>query len=200
MLYLFSCVCGVWLNNTTKTILSSSWFQYFAVPCALALGAGSYVEGPHTSYLDALYQLLTVVVWWVGLGVLSSVGLGTGMHSGLLFLFPHIIKVVSCAQACQSLDFQSYGEEFFRSNPHAFTCPESPGTAPTFLGIFLKVWLPCFLWGSGTAIGEIPPYAISLAAAKANEANAAFDEVNERSEYDIVNKMKDWMVGYLKRW
>ena len=32
-------------------------------------------------------------VWWVGLGVLSSVGLGSGMHSGVLFLFPHILKV-----------------------------------------------------------------------------------------------------------
>ena len=36
---------------------------------------------------------LAYVVWWVGLGVLSSIGLGTGMHSGLLFLFPHILKV-----------------------------------------------------------------------------------------------------------
>ena len=34
------------------------------------------------------------VVWWVGLGVLSSVGLGSGMHSGLLFLFPHMLKVI----------------------------------------------------------------------------------------------------------
>ena len=36
---------------------------------------------------------LQFVVWWIGLGVLSSIGLGTGMHSGLLFLFPHILKV-----------------------------------------------------------------------------------------------------------
>ena len=32
-------------------------------------------------------------IWWVGLGILSSIGLGTGMHSGLLFLFPHMLKV-----------------------------------------------------------------------------------------------------------
>lgn len=31
--------------------------------------------------------------WWISLGVLSSIGLGTGMHSGLLFLFPHMLKV-----------------------------------------------------------------------------------------------------------
>ena len=49
-------------------------------------------------------------VWWVGLGVLSSIGLGTGMHSGLLFLFPHMLKVcaggaggagvVKCGSCC----------------------------------------------------------------------------------------------------
>lgn len=36
---------------------------------------------------------LSYTVWWIGLGVLSSIGLGTGMHSGLLFLFPHMLKV-----------------------------------------------------------------------------------------------------------
>jgi hypothetical protein len=41
------------------------------------------------------------IVWWVGLGVLSSIGLGTGMHSGLLFLFPHMLKVGPCNQLQQ---------------------------------------------------------------------------------------------------
>ena len=39
------------------------------------------------------------LVWWLGLGVLSSVGLGTGMHSGLLFLFPYMLKVCLALQA-----------------------------------------------------------------------------------------------------
>ena len=38
---------------------------------------------------------LQYLVWWVGLGVLSSIGLGSGVHSGLLFLFPHMLKVGS---------------------------------------------------------------------------------------------------------
>ena len=45
---------------------------------------------PFVSEAEAWVQYL---VWWVGLGVLSSVGLGAGMHSGLLFLFPHMLKV-----------------------------------------------------------------------------------------------------------
>jgi hypothetical protein len=45
-------------------------------------------------------DMVAYVVWWVGLGVLSSVGLGTGMHTGLLFLFPHILKVSLAADEC----------------------------------------------------------------------------------------------------
>ena len=41
------------------------------------------------------------VAWWFGLGVLSSIGLGTGMHSGLLFLFPHLLKVWPMSPAVQ---------------------------------------------------------------------------------------------------
>eukprot|EP00959_Pyramimonas_sp_CCMP1952_P459979 9479122-Pyramimonas_sp.AAC.1 len=47
------------------------------------------------------------VVWWVGLGVLSSIGLGTGMHSGMLFMFPHILKTVLFAEGCGHTNFDS---------------------------------------------------------------------------------------------
>ena len=50
-----------------------------------------YAESPLVEGTD---HYLEFVVWWVGLGVLSSVGLGSGMHSGMLFLFPHMFQVV----------------------------------------------------------------------------------------------------------
>lgn len=60
-------------------------------------------NNPH-AFCRMLCAVLCVVVaspqewvlyttWWISLGVLSSIGLGTGMHSGLLFLFPHMLKV-----------------------------------------------------------------------------------------------------------
>lgn len=55
-------------------------------------------------------------VWWVGLGVLSSIGLGTGMHSGLLFLFPHMLKV--CMQVCTRVTTQLQHTRF----PHTRRC------------------------------------------------------------------------------
>ena len=37
--------------------------------------------------------LCPVPTWWLLLGVCSSIGIGTGMHTGPLFLFPHIATV-----------------------------------------------------------------------------------------------------------
>ena len=45
------------------------------------------------------------IIYWVGLGVLSSVGLGTGLHTFLLYLGPHIASVTLAAYECSSLDF-----------------------------------------------------------------------------------------------
>ena len=49
--------------------------------------------GQHREELEKVEMWFWYAVWWVGLGILSSIGLGTGMHSGLLFLFPHMLKV-----------------------------------------------------------------------------------------------------------
>lgn len=59
--------------------------------------------GRHTEELGKVELWFWYTVWWVGLGILSSIGLGTGMHSGLLFLFPHMLKVtVSSVKSCCS--------------------------------------------------------------------------------------------------
>lgn len=46
-------------------------------------------------------------------GILSSIGLGTGMHTGLLFLFPHILKVSVAATECGNVDFDSMSDMWF---------------------------------------------------------------------------------------
>jgi hypothetical protein len=48
--------------------------------------------------------------------------------------------------------------------PDPFTCPgHGPDGTATFRHIFLTVFPAGFLWGTGTAMGEIPPYALSRA-------------------------------------
>ena len=54
---------------------------------------------------------------WVGLGVLSSVGLGTGLHTFLLYLGPHIAAVTLAAYECGSTDFPA------PPYPDSIVCP-----------------------------------------------------------------------------
>ena len=59
-------------------------------------------------YPQSIRRLEKQLLWcmyWVGLGVLSSVGLGTGLHTFLLYLGPHIAAVTLAAYECESLDF-----------------------------------------------------------------------------------------------
>ena len=95
-------------------------------------------------------------LWWVGLGVLSSVGLGTGLHTFLLYLGPHIAAVTMAAYECGSTDFPS------PPYPESILCPETnPETgkaatkaAITIWAIMSKVRIEAFCWGAGTALGN----------------------------------------------
>ncbi len=47
----------------------------------------------YLQHLRHVEKYLLWCLWWVGLGVLSSVGLGTGLHTFILYLGPHIAAV-----------------------------------------------------------------------------------------------------------
>lgn len=64
-----------------------------------------HIPGNHQALFSAMRSNLWFIVYWVGLGVLSSVGLGTGLHTFLLYLGPHIASVTLAAYECNSLDF-----------------------------------------------------------------------------------------------
>jgi len=190
------------VRDYSRYLLTHPIILFLVLPILIFWGIGANIEGPHIPYFKDGQAWLEFVVWWLGLGILSSVGLGTGMHTGLLFLFPHILKVCLAAAACKTLDFETRSDIWFIANANAFTCPE---TIPiedsvTFWGIFLKVVLPCFVWGAGTAIGEIPPYAVSRAASLAGRANEEFEDIKEsKSQWDLLNRMKMWMIDFLER-
>lgn len=66
-----------------------------------------HIPGNHQVLITMIRTNLWFVVYWVGLGVLSSVGLGTGLHTFLLYLGPHIASVTLAAYECNSLSFPS---------------------------------------------------------------------------------------------
>eukprot|EP01129_Flabellula_baltica_P007329 TRINITY_DN2835_c0_g1_i2.p1 TRINITY_DN2835_c0_g1~~TRINITY_DN2835_c0_g1_i2.p1 ORF type:complete len:342 (-),score=64.02 TRINITY_DN2835_c0_g1_i2:146-1171(-) len=117
----------------------------------------NFVPGVHVQYLDIARSEMNIMLWWVGLGVLSSVGLGTGLHTFVLYLGPWIAQVTMAATECRSLYFETYGDD-------KFLCPEGvaqDALIPSYLEIYIMVWFEAFLWGAGTAIGELPPYFVA---------------------------------------
>lgn len=158
-----------------KYLVSHSLFLYAVLPAGILWFVLDCIPGPYTDAINKIEFGIEFVVWWVGLGVLSSIGLGSGLQSGVLFLFPHIIKVSLAAQTCKTLDFESYSDMWFRTSPTLFKCPPltADSTPVTLWGTWMKIILVCFLQAAGTAIGEIPPYwmtkAARLAAIEAGE-------------------------------
>jgi len=118
-----------------------------------------YIPGEHQKLVGNYSDFLSICIWWVGLGVLSSVGLGTGLHTFVLYLGPFIAKTTLAATEWNSLDFELYG-------PNSFIAPlsGSGNEAVSFLAILQKVQLAALLWGAGTAIGELPPYFVARTA------------------------------------
>uniref|UniRef100_A0AC35TMA0 Transmembrane protein 49 n=1 Tax=Rhabditophanes sp. KR3021 TaxID=114890 RepID=A0AC35TMA0_9BILA len=121
-----------------------------------------YTDGPHQRHINKYEKLVKLMSYWIGLGVLSSVGLGTGLHTFLLYLGPHIAQVTLAAYECNSLAFPEppYPEEII--------CPNGSGkngsSVVSIYHILIKVALESFCWGFGTAIGELPPYFMARAA------------------------------------
>lgn len=140
--------------------------------------------------------------WWILLGFLSSVGFGTGLHSGIMFLFPHVMQVTFAADACGGLS----GVSTTYLHPCKFECPE-PGRKSdvSFLEIWLDVVLPCMLWGFGTAVGELPPYFVSRAASIASGGKKKDEDFeNELKEAekstDPLSVLKVWTIKFTKQY
>ncbi|KAI8896221.1 hypothetical protein BC833DRAFT_622310 [Globomyces pollinis-pini] len=115
--------------------------------------------------------------WWLGLGIASSIGLGTGLHTFVLFLAPHIAKVTVTAYQCQSLLFHTRGpKRFIFILTLSFICWQKD-TPFSLFDLFSKFALEVFFWGAGTSIGELPPYFVARAAAIAGQDDPEFTSV-----------------------
>ena len=190
----------VWLRRTyfSNRVILISGILYGSVYAASTVGGP---EDLHNILIMKLVFTLKFVIWWVGLGVLSSVGLGSGMHSGLLYAFPHAYWVCATAKKCGNLNFNNFNDMWFNSNYNAqtFECLGDDGSEATYFGVMLKI-LPVFiLWGSGTALGEIPPYALSYSAKASGIKNADMDEIDDiRNKKDLVSILQVQMLDFME--
>ncbi|KAF9925874.1 Vacuolar membrane protease [Linnemannia zychae] len=164
--------------------------QYLLVILPLLTAAVYFVyqtDGAHQPLLKHAESGLIWYGYWILLGVASSIGLGCGLHSFVLFLGPHIANVTLTAYKCGNTQFDVRGD-------HRFVCQAPDETVPLTLAlIFRAVALESFFWGMGTALGELPPYFVARAAALSGNRNEELASIE-----DLLKKKPD-SVSYKER-
>lgn len=136
------------------------------------------------------YNLAIWCLRWIVLGILSSIGLGFGMHTFVLFLGPHIAAVTLASHSCNTLQFPE------PPYPKEIICPDLDTTYEqvTFIKILQKVALESFMWGLGTAIGELPPYLAARLKAQASNHNQGGDRLEMGSD-----GWESWMIKFINK-
>ncbi|XP_056467757.1 vacuole membrane protein 1 [Gadus chalcogrammus] len=174
---------------------------FFLVLCLFFYLAYS-TEGTHQNYVKYLEGKFLWCAYWVGLGILSSVGLGTGLHTFLLYLGPHIASVTLAAYECGSTDFPE------PPYPDQILCPTDGGLegSVSLWTIMSKVRLEACMWGAGTAIGELPPYFMARAARQSgadpdDEDYEEFEEMLEQAQtaQDFITRAKMGVQNMVQR-
>uniref|UniRef100_A0A1A9WRE3 Uncharacterized protein n=1 Tax=Glossina brevipalpis TaxID=37001 RepID=A0A1A9WRE3_9MUSC len=87
-----------------KLLQRKTWFAMFMVLASFIVLL-YHTPGSHQMAFDFFKNNALFVSYWTGLGILSSVGLGTGLHTFILYLGPHIASVTLAAYECNSLNF-----------------------------------------------------------------------------------------------
>ena len=131
-------------NNFSETIIRFSNICYSHLLVYNKIIRSSTILLSLVVYLDFLFppiQIITRTIYnyfiWFLLGILSSIGFGTGMQTGALFVFPAIIN--------QYKNNNVYYEEINHNIYYSY----------------IQCIPMVLIWGIGTAFGELPPYLIA---------------------------------------
>ncbi|CAF1052886.1 unnamed protein product [Adineta ricciae] len=187
-----------------KRLISYRKTLILSVAIGLSLLLIYNVEGSHQTSIQLVESLLLSALYWLGLGIASSVGLGTGLHTFLLYLGPFIAQVTLAAYECGSIKFPR------PPYPNEIVCPPTTSTTTTtrmlinanetiltdlletgtisFWKILWKVKLEAFCWGLGTAFGELPPYFMARAA---RLGNTDMDDDEELGDFEQLLKTEE---------
>ncbi|KAL3641997.1 meiotic spindle pole body protein Kms1 [Castilleja foliolosa] len=164
------------------------------------------VDGPHEKHVEEFLHYMRFAIWWVALGVASSIGLGSGLHTFVLYLGPHIAFFTIKATQCGRVDIKSalYDTIQFKRGPSwlgkdcdEFGPPLFPSTncvRVPLSSILPQIQLEAILWGLGTALGELPPYFISRA------ASLSGGKLNATEELEVLSKGNNGFLSSIKRW
>ncbi|KAJ2725719.1 hypothetical protein GGI07_001087 [Coemansia sp. Benny D115] len=171
------------LQNTLGYAVRYPLTLAYSVALGMVYTALHFMPGPHVRAFGLVDAWVAWHSYWVMLGVLSSIGLGAGLHTFVLFLGPHIARVTLTAYECGAVEFAVRG-------PLAFQCgvplgdPVMAGVEAgggLFWPVLRKVALESLCWGAGTAVGELPPYFIARAASAAGQGDAEHQRLRRKA-------------------
>ncbi|KAL3856869.1 hypothetical protein ACJMK2_011580 [Sinanodonta woodiana] len=183
---------GIFLYSLSLRLLAWKITCFFGLVLCTMLVILYHLEGPHQEMVQYLEKYFLWCSYWVGLGILSSVGLGTGLHTFLLYLGPHIASVTLAAYECKSVDFPE------PPYPTQIVCPQTQEDFISIWTIMSKVRLEAVMWGAGTAIGELPPYFMARAA-RLSGSSVDDDEFEEIEELIHEKETHPQDLGFLER-
>ncbi|KAJ8600461.1 hypothetical protein CTAYLR_001459 [Chrysophaeum taylorii] len=126
--------------------------------------AGAYGQRIETAS-KALETFLLYCAWWFFCGVLSTIGLGSGLQTGALFLFPHVARLALEWRKCGGAAFDGqFRDSWFATRPRLLACVEreKKRRAPWRV-LMARVVLPGVFSGAGSAVGELVPFALARA-------------------------------------
>ncbi|XP_078171083.1 vacuole membrane protein KMS1-like [Carex rostrata] len=212
----FSLATVAYLKRLISYILKNGgWitlsFILIVVICILLI----IVDGPHEKHVDEALDYVRFGLWWVGLGVASSIGLGSGLHTFVLYLGPHIALFTIKAVQCGRVDLKAapYDTIQLKRSPSWLHKDCSEFGPPLFLPttaslvrvplskLLPQVQLEAILWGFGTALGELPPYFISRAARLSGTRFESIEELDGESSNEdglfssFFKRMKHWLLS-----
>ncbi|XP_030974904.1 vacuole membrane protein KMS1 [Quercus lobata] len=207
-----------YIKRSISYLLAKGGWLMLLSTVAIAIGILVVtIDGPHEKHVEEISRYFRFGLWWVALGVASSIGLGSGLHTFVLYLGPHIAFFTIKAMQCGRVDLKSapYDTIQLERGPSWLDKDCSEFGPPLFQlldglrvplsSILPQVQLEAILWGVGTAIGELPPYFISRAA---SESGKQLDAASESSKLDApssegkgfiatrLNQIKHWLLSH----
>lgn len=200
------------MKKTALYLLANSGWLILFIAVLGALGRVLIsLDDSHEKHLEELIKYFRFVLWWVALGVASSIGLGSGLHTFVLYLGPHIALFTIKAMQCGRVDLKSApydtiqldrGPSWLDKDCSQFGPPlfqSLHGSRVPLSSILPQVQMEALLWGMGTAIGELPPYFISRAARLSGSIVDAMDALDTEDKGVMathLNQIKLWFLSH----